>query len=680
MAEGSADERLVVMLEARIKDFEKRMAQAERSGTKTYQGLQRGSKTMTTQMEQDLARSGARLNSILAGVTTRIGALSAAAAAAAVVGLAAMTAASIRNIDAQAKQARSLDLSTAAFQRMSMIAREAGIEAGGLSAMLGIMQRQIAASSEAFAQLGLSAQDLIGLDADQQFARIAAALDAVANPAEKTRLAMEIFGRSGRNAINMLSDFSGKSAEAAAFQERFGVAVRQSNSDAVERANDAWGRLGMVMEGVGNRIAVVVAPAIEWVANRLIDMAGAIIGVEAAADRFRRETAEAAADVGDAFRGLGPQIEVLSDMLRAMGNESAAQAFDAILAGMDASLAAFAEGRIGVEQFKSEFSAAAVEAERVLSTLSAVEQAQLSGIIGRVGELFAALRSAADEAVRLAASLPENLETTEGDGSSIISWAPDRNAPRTRPMPSGGDLRDEGGRRGGGGRGKGRLDGLLSQLQTERETLTAWYAESLELLQSASDAELAVLGGKHEAVERLEMEHRARLAEVRDRENAAVLEAQSGMYNGLMGLLSAFGSRSKSVALANLAVNTALRVREVQQNSAAAQVRALAERGPVAGAAAAASIRGFAAIQSGLIVAAGVLQGASMGGSRGGGGAGSSGGGGGGGSSVVAAPREVALTIAGLDRKRLYEGEAVIELTNAVLREIGNQGAVIRYV
>ena len=36
---AGADERLVVMLEARISEFEKRMAKAEGTGTRTYQKL-----------------------------------------------------------------------------------------------------------------------------------------------------------------------------------------------------------------------------------------------------------------------------------------------------------------------------------------------------------------------------------------------------------------------------------------------------------------------------------------------------------------------------------------------------------------------------------------------------------------------------------------------------------------
>lgn len=68
-----ADERLVVMLEARIRDFEKNMVKAEQRGTRTYQGLRRGSQSATAQMEADMVRSTNRVNQALATASTRIG-------------------------------------------------------------------------------------------------------------------------------------------------------------------------------------------------------------------------------------------------------------------------------------------------------------------------------------------------------------------------------------------------------------------------------------------------------------------------------------------------------------------------------------------------------------------------------------------------------------------------------
>lgn len=54
----SADERLMVLLEARITDFERKFRQAEQRGTRTYQSLQRGSRGATRQMEVDMGRMG----------------------------------------------------------------------------------------------------------------------------------------------------------------------------------------------------------------------------------------------------------------------------------------------------------------------------------------------------------------------------------------------------------------------------------------------------------------------------------------------------------------------------------------------------------------------------------------------------------------------------------------------
>jgi len=138
----------------------------------------------------------------------KVGAVAIAAAGAALIGL---TKSSLANVDALAKQARSLGLTTSAFQKMSMVAGEAGIESGKLSSMLGLMQRNIIElqkgtklQTEAFKGLGLSIGDLKGLSPDEQFAKIAKSLDAIKDPARKTAAAMEVFGRSGKDAINML--------------------------------------------------------------------------------------------------------------------------------------------------------------------------------------------------------------------------------------------------------------------------------------------------------------------------------------------------------------------------------------------------------------------------------------------------------------------------------------------
>lgn len=76
------EERLVVLLEARISEFEKRMRQAEQRGTRTYQNLRQKSRSATRQMEADMARSSTAINRALATTAARIGAFGAAFAGA----------------------------------------------------------------------------------------------------------------------------------------------------------------------------------------------------------------------------------------------------------------------------------------------------------------------------------------------------------------------------------------------------------------------------------------------------------------------------------------------------------------------------------------------------------------------------------------------------------------------
>ncbi|MCO5131212.1 MAG: tape measure protein [Xanthobacteraceae bacterium] len=67
-------ERLVVMLEARISEFEKRMAKAEQTGTRTYRQLTAGSSRASRQMANDMAMSAGAINKALASTSTQIGA------------------------------------------------------------------------------------------------------------------------------------------------------------------------------------------------------------------------------------------------------------------------------------------------------------------------------------------------------------------------------------------------------------------------------------------------------------------------------------------------------------------------------------------------------------------------------------------------------------------------------
>lgn len=296
----------------------------------------------TTELDRGLSRSQAMIFGFAR--VARNAALAAAAATTA------LTIAGLQSVDAIAKQANSLGLNTRALQRMSLVANEAGVSTEQLSAMLGLMQRNIielqrgtARQVETFDMLGLSIEDLQGMSPEKQFATIAASLSGIEDPAQRTAAAMDIFGRSGRAAINMLEDYGDLLDDAAEFQERFGIAVSQTDAEAIERANDAMERVRSVMTGLGIVLATRVAPYLERIANAFIFLA------DKALPDFRGEvgtTTRAQYELNDAIQAFSDQqtpealqsIEDRATALRTLADASL-EAARAQLAAAQAELA-----------------------------------------------------------------------------------------------------------------------------------------------------------------------------------------------------------------------------------------------------------------------------------------------------------------------------------------------------
>lgn len=187
---------------------------------------------------------------------------------------------------------------------------------------------------------------------------------------------------------------------------------------------------------------------------------------------------------------------------------------------------------------------------------------------------------------------------------------------------------DQGGRRGGG---RGRVDQyennlnrLVESLQTERETLEIWYAESEELLNDHRARKLLGEQEHKEALAALDEEYAARQARLADQTAQHEINAKSRATSAIGGLLNVLGSKSKAAAIALIALQKSSSIAQAIQNTAVAQTRALAELGPIAGPPAAAKIAAFGKVQIAAIAATGLLKAASAGGSSGSGSGGGS--------------------------------------------------------
>lgn len=135
-------------------------------------------------------------------------------------------------------------IATEQLGTLKYAAEQSGIGTEGLAAGMRHLQKaEVDAMSGgkesmlAFAKLGVNFRDLQNLSPDEQLRTVSRAIAAIQNPAEKTALAMKIFGRSGAEMVEFADDldklearakelgFTGMTREAAESRKQFSMMV-----------------------------------------------------------------------------------------------------------------------------------------------------------------------------------------------------------------------------------------------------------------------------------------------------------------------------------------------------------------------------------------------------------------------------------------------------------------------
>ncbi len=179
-----------------------------------------------------------------------------------------------KSIDAQAKFADSIGLSTEALAAHEHAAEINGASIEGLRkgyerlvVNVGDFKKGIGESKEAFERLNISVDDLQGKSPDKRFELVGDRLKTIPDQAERAALAYEIFGRQGIKLVKTLELGSGGMAELREESDRLGLSLSRVDAAQVEAANDAITRAQAVNKGFANRLTVELAPAIEAVAD-----------------------------------------------------------------------------------------------------------------------------------------------------------------------------------------------------------------------------------------------------------------------------------------------------------------------------------------------------------------------------------------------------------------------------
>ena len=169
-----------------------------------------------------------------------------------------------------------LNVSTEELSRLQYAAEQSGVSVNTLNLGLQRQVRRIAEAAKgqgeavkALDELGLSAARLNELSPDQQFKVLADSIKEVENPADRVRLAMKLFDSEGVALIQTMTEGSEGLNKFAEESDRVGKTVSEFAARDAKAASDAFTRVGASIEGVGNSLAVQLAPHIVEIGNWL---------------------------------------------------------------------------------------------------------------------------------------------------------------------------------------------------------------------------------------------------------------------------------------------------------------------------------------------------------------------------------------------------------------------------
>lgn len=187
-----------------------------------------------------------------------------------------LTKAGLEFQDGLSRQADNLGISTRAMAAFTVVEARADMASGSLAASLAKMQVYIqqatkwgSEADKTLRGLGISIADIAAAGADEQFRMISDAIAKVANAGERSALAMEVFGKQGKELISTIA--SGRQAfdDAAAAAEKYGTALSKADAARVNLANNKIKESEIIAEGMKSQVAA--ANAVDSIANTYME-------------------------------------------------------------------------------------------------------------------------------------------------------------------------------------------------------------------------------------------------------------------------------------------------------------------------------------------------------------------------------------------------------------------------
>jgi hypothetical protein len=533
----------------------------------------------TAGLSSGLANAGRQTDDFqnrLGGLTNKLKILGPAAIAAGGAFAIGMVKSVANTADELAKLSARTGVAVEDLSRLQYAAGLSGVSNQTLTASIERLSRGMADAAngtgeagKAFEAMGVSVKNQDGSLRSQRdvLQDVAERFSGYADGAEKSALAQQIFGRSGAQLIPLLNSGAKGLKDMADESDRLGNTISTSTAKAAEEFNDNITRLTTAMGGLARTIAGPVVEAMAKFTTSMLDawkQGDTMFGMLERG--FKRLTQ--ANTIEGARKKVNELEEAMHSMMATPGFDPASMGFMNLQRNLD-------------------------EARKVLHDLMSEQQKALT------------VQEDRPPPPRIDAVDEEARKKAEREAKD----AADREQRLVEEMQR-------------------RLEILRQSALSEEAFTTEKHEAEMQLLQDGLDAKLIAEQDYMLLRQDLELKHMEELGNIRERayqedqrrtQQWAQFEIQQrqNVANAAVGLLSQLGSKSKAAAIAAIALGKALSIAQIIQNTAVAQMRALAELGPIAGPPAAAKIGSLGKIQAGIVAATGLAQAASVGGGGG---------------------------------------------------------------
>lgn len=252
--------KISVVLEALTANFETDMKRAEKA---------------TARFKAEAVRSAREINE-------KVGTALTVGISAAVAGIGVAVKSAVDEMDSIGKTAQKIGVTTEALSALNYAAKLSDVSTGqltGAMARLAKQQSEVAQgnekTAELFRQLGIEATNADGSlrDTGDVMVELAGVFASMEDGADKTALAMALFGKAGKDLIPLLNAGSDGLREMTQEARDFGAVVTEDSARAAEQFNDNLTRMGVAVQGATFKLAEHLLPTLEELSAQVVDMA-----------------------------------------------------------------------------------------------------------------------------------------------------------------------------------------------------------------------------------------------------------------------------------------------------------------------------------------------------------------------------------------------------------------------